>query len=188
MGEMPNWPAITCPDCAAAGRHGQLQLRPMPAAWNDRGGNRPWVYLCDQQGCQGKLSAHPDGSPVGPAVTGDVRAARRWCHTVFDPLWQQAHLMACYRDRLFDSEGTRNIRQAARHRAYCWLAAQLDCSEAEAHLGRQTLLPVLRRIYVLCRDATPEQIREWWYEGGGRERFPPKKERKHGKQPDTGRS
>jgi hypothetical protein len=151
---------IGCPDCG-----GWLKLQPKPEAW--RGASR-WVFLCENRPlCRGLLSTHPDGSPVGEAVTQAIRDARKHCHVVLDRLWLTAETLYEIRER--GSQRTKviaRIRRTARNRAYHYLAAQLGMAEEACHVGKITDVELLRRFYAAARKAEPAAIRAWAKERG----------------------
>lgn len=83
-------------------------------------------------GCPGGVGAHPDGTPLGPPVNAEVRAARKRAHEAFDELWR-GH----------------NARMR-REEAYAWLAEALGVDEA--HIGWLTTVEECDRVVVLVAD------------------------------------
>lgn len=154
----PDMPPIKCvePGCT-----GMLVLRQKPSIWE--GGSR-WVYLCEHRthGCKGLLSAHPDGNPVGKPATQEVRTARRHCHKVFDPLWQNPR--AAYPD--IGTDDFPRFKNMMRNRSYHFMAHKLKMPEPEIHMGKMTDLDLMRRFYAVARDTSPQEIRDWWKSKG----------------------
>lgn len=147
------WPPLECPDCGGA-----MPLVPKPASWS---GKSRLVYRCNDPFCDGLMSARANGAPEGIPAPREVRQARKHCHAVFDPLWREAHRMACYAGSEKTPKTYAIIGKTARRRAYRYMAWRLDIPEADCHLSRMLDIALLRQFYKTARNTTAEQIRAW---------------------------
>lgn len=123
-------------------------------------------WMCDTcgnyVGCHHKTEDRT--RPLGKIPSAEIRKARQHCHRVVDPLWKNAPKIYDIREKLGTPEyrqASARIQKAARGRTYRYIAAQLSIPEQEAHMGEQTDIETLRRIYALARAATPQLIRDW---------------------------
>jgi ssDNA-binding Zn-finger/Zn-ribbon topoisomerase 1 len=73
-------------------------------------GCRNWPH------CDGTVSIHEDGRPMGTPANKETRQARRRAHKVFDQLW--------------------TVHGWKRAAAYAWMAKRLGLTKEEAHIGR----------------------------------------------------
>ncbi|NUB24646.1 zinc-finger-containing protein [Azospirillum brasilense] len=154
---LPTMPALKCPDCGAP-----MRLQPTPSTFKTP---NPFVYLCDRRaaGCGGLMSAHPDGTPQGAPVAAELRRARRMTHQVFDRLWQTApHYYPVAETGAARVAAFKRIQDAARNRAYAYVAAHLGMSRDACRIGKITDIETLRAFYGIARRATPLTVRDWW--------------------------
>lgn len=79
--------------------------------------------------CQATHGAHKStGQPLGLPADLQTRRGRMAAHALFDQLWKGKALRGRHR-------GNPEMR---RHEAYAWLAAKMELSKDEAHIGRFT--------------------------------------------------
>jgi len=83
-------------------------------------------FVCPS--CSARVGCHAlTGKPLGTPANAELRALRRRCHDLFDPLWNR---------------GARHLRPIARAGAYAWLAEKLGVDrvhfgEADVELARR---------------------------------------------------
>lgn len=161
MTEVPSWPPLDCPDC-----DGKLHLQVNPF----QRGNR-WIYFCENRpACRGLMSAHPSGEPCGVPADQATRTARNKLHEMFDPLWFPAPRLYQIRERDPDAreQAARNIRRAARNRAYAWLADQLGLTKDECHISHfdiercRDAWRAIKAFRLQHGESAPLAIRSWW--------------------------
>lgn len=121
-----------------------------------------WFWLCT---CGAYCGCHKtklgDGKrPLGRTANKELRAARSHCHNVFDPLWKNAPNMACYNGSEKDKRAMAIIRRSARTRTYRYLAACMNLTKEECHIGMMDLNQC-RTLWSICKKLTPEAIRDW---------------------------
>lgn len=152
---------LECPDCG-----GRLRLR------SSRHGV---FYGCvNYPDCRGTHGAHPDGSPKGTPADALTRRLRIRAHHHFDQLWRDAHELPCY-DVPDDPREAESafwaIRNAARGRAYRWLAYVLGIDPEDCHIGMFDAEMCLRTIRY-CRSLEhntedPRLFIRRWAKGAG---------------------
>jgi len=153
---------IKAPECASCGSHNTKLV-----TGEDIYPHRPDLYSkffwrCE---CGAYCGCHNTKKgnyrrPLGRPADKELRAARGHCHRVFDPLWKNAHQMACYRDSEKDAKAIHIINKAARTRTYRYLAACMNLTRDECHIGMMDVQQC-RQLYAICKSLTPEAIRKW---------------------------
>lgn len=79
-------------------------------------GDWPYIYLCTNADCQALVGCHlGTDRPMGLMACSATRRARREAHAAFDPLWRDGHM--------------------TRPEAYQWLAAQMQLTTDDCHIG-----------------------------------------------------
>ena len=109
-------------------------------------GKHPYCWFCPK--CEWAVGVHKGTDvPLGTLADKATRELRRRVHDLFDPLWRNT----LYR------------RFPDRDHAYEWLAACMELSDAECHVGMFTLAQCEQAIALLLRfrglgvsDAQPE--------------------------------
>lgn len=122
------------------------------------------------------VGCHPGGTePLGTPAGPELRRARIVLHRdMVDPLWKHADRCGEYHP---ENEAARElIRRAARGRVYAYLAAGLDLTKDECHVGMFTI-EQCREAWACLRGVTYPQIRAWAKARPAPEKKP-KKERK----------
>jgi hypothetical protein len=99
------------------------------------GMKRVW-WGCTRDGCDGRISAHRDGRPMGIPTDAATRKARIAAHEAFDRLWREAK------------------RPGARARAYRWLQQAMELSVHECHIARMDRA-ACERVVILCNERAP---------------------------------
>ena len=104
-----------------------------------------------------------------PLVSAEVHEARKHCHEIFDRLWKDMHLTY----EISEPEGSEEYRiaaarinRSARARAYWFMSFKTGLPEKECHMADQADVEKLRQLFKAARDATPQDIRAWWKDGG----------------------
>ena len=73
------------------------------------------IYHCDS--CDARVGTHGRGNtPLGTPANANLRALRRKCHDLFDPMWKR--------------------KGYSRGGAYKWLQREMELSPEEAHIGK----------------------------------------------------
>ncbi|MBY0256178.1 zinc-finger-containing protein [Methylobacterium sp.] len=122
------------------------------------------------------VGCHPGGTePLGTPAGPELRRARIVLHRdMVDPLWKHADRCGEYHP---ENEAARElIQRAARGRVYAYLAAGLDLTKDECHVGMFTI-EQCREAWACLRGVTYPQIRAWAKARPAPEKKP-KKERK----------
>jgi hypothetical protein len=97
-------------------------------------------------------------NPKGTLANKLLRQARRATHAVLDVLWED--LRPAYPDI---PEPGRVIRAVARHRAYKWLAAQLDIPFDDCHVAMFDLARCALAIQAIAtHQPTSATVRQWF--------------------------
>lgn len=108
--------------------------------------------------CRASVGCH-DGTitPKGTLANGETKRARMRAHAAFDPVWK--NWQAAYPGQ----RGTPNIRQAARGRAYRWLAEQLGIDFRRCHIGEFDV-QACERVVAIIQEQRPTAVtvRAWW--------------------------
>lgn len=134
---------LKCPDCGAF-----MILRP------SRYG--PFYGCSEYPQCKATHGAHPDGAPLGVPASAHVKRCRIKAHEVFDQLWKNADQLQCYNPE--SEEARKRILNAARNRAYRWLAEQMD--REEVHIGEMGEDECFM-VEQLCEGIDAAAVRRW---------------------------
>lgn len=123
------------------------------------------VWVCAQYPeCDAYVGCHPGtNEPLGRLANRTLRDAKQRAHACFDPLWVQA-------PRMYPAPQTntpkqrrkahKRIRQAARTRAYAWLAERLGLEKEQCHIGMFSV-EQCDQVVAVCKTMTPEKVRAW---------------------------
>lgn len=128
---------LKCPECGAP-----LQLR---------GGKYGLFYGCktwQTTGCEGGISAHPNGTPMGVPGNKATRQARRMTHALFDRLWRFAP--------------TQRQQKRKRNAAYKWLRRELGLTKEECHIGNFSI-EQCERVQQLVQRRLEDRLQEERY-------------------------
>lgn len=127
------------------------------------------VYVCGRYPeCDAYVGVHKGtGEPLGRLADARLRKAKVQAHKAFDPLWRNAPRMYDLPDDPQErKKAVTRIKGVARNRAYRWLAMKLGIRADDCHIGFMNIMEC-KRVAQVCRNASPEQIRQWAKEQGG---------------------
>lgn len=109
-----------------------------------------YCYLCEQCGAYVGTHKPAHGKPWDCLPTNRCGPRSRWCHAIFDPLWQGKPKAGKKRRDL-----------------YCWLAHEMGIPVEDCHFGYFDI-DRLRRAYIILRGIQDKQMR---YDNCGRIHF-----------------
>lgn len=121
------------------------------------------LYVCGRYpDCDAYVGVHRNtGEPLGRLANRQLRRAKQIAHEAFDPLWKDApKLYELPEDSLERNRAIKRLRGIARNRAYKWLAVQMGIPVEETHIGWMDL-EGCQRVAEICKNASPEQVRQW---------------------------
>lgn len=107
--------------------------------------------------CEGLVSANPDGTPKGEALTKAHRVARINAHAEFDRIWKSA--IDSYKGK--GNRTQKEITRMARNRCYTWLADKLGMTKDDCHMSLMSEEDCYR-VVEACRGVEYPEIRTWF--------------------------
>ena len=121
-----------------------------------------YVYACRPCGAHVGTARNPSGTyrPLGRPGNPEVHNARRHCHALIDPIWQQAPSSPEY--NAHGREALPIIR-SAKSRVFLYLSEILRVEKREAHIEWLDV-DQCRRAYAAMRGVTYSEIRQWFKE------------------------
>lgn len=148
--------APICPYCNTPS-----QLGDSARIYNGRSFGKMWICV-NWPKCDAYVGCHPGTyKPLGRLADAPLRAFKKAAHGYFDPLWKNAPSLYDLPANEFDrKKAIRCIKAKARTRAYAWLAERLGLHGHNTHIGMFDV-DECKRVIEVCKDVTPNTIREW---------------------------
>lgn len=123
-------------------------------------------YACKP--CGAYVGTHKGtGVPLGIPANEELRKARQFVHSVFDPIWKNAYKDEAYRDSDKDEKAVRTIQHAARSRCYRYLASRMGIPFEECHIAMFDI-GKCRTAYRIAKDLRYRDVRKWSKERSGK--------------------